>query len=82
MPLHQKGDLESIPFNPKIVEVLFGDQTIEKYATGFGRVFDYLKNSGVLYDYIDTGNGFRFTFYRKNGGVNGAVKRTPGEEKV
>lgn len=77
-----QGDLESIPFNPKIVEVLFGDETIEKYATGFGRAFDYLKDSGVTYDYVDTGNGFRFTFYRNVGGVNGVVKMTSGEEKV
>ncbi|MBQ6920486.1 MAG: putative DNA binding domain-containing protein [Bacilli bacterium] len=77
-----QGDLESIPFNPKIVEVLFGDETIEKYATGFGRAFDYLKDSGVTYDYVDTGNGFRFTFYRNVGGVNGVVKITSGEEKV
>ena len=74
--------MESIPFNPKIVEVLFGDETIENYATGFGRTFDYLKNSGVAYDYVDTGNGFRFTFYRNVGGVNGVVKMTIGEEKV
>lgn len=76
------GNLESIPFNPKIVEVLFGDETIEKYATGFGRTFEFLNKNNIAYDYVDTGNGFRFTFWRSNGTVNGVVKLTDGEEKV
>ena len=76
------GSLESIPFNPKIVDVLFGDETIEKYATGFGRTFDSLKENDVAYDYTDTGNGFRFTFYRGSGSVNGGVNLTSGEQKV
>ena len=76
------GNLESIPFNPKIVEVLYGDETIEKYATGFGRAFEFIQNRNIAYDYVDTGNGFRFTFWRSNGVVNGVVKMSVGEEKV
>ncbi len=76
------GSLESIPFNPKIVDALFGDETIEKYATGFGRAFDSLKENNISYDYVDTGNGFRFTFFRPNGGVNGGVNLSSGEQKV
>lgn len=70
------GSLESIPFNPKIVDVLFGDETIEKYATGLGRTFDSLKENDVAYDYTDAGNGFRFTFYRGSDSVNGGVNLT------
>lgn len=65
--------LEPIPFNPKIVEILYGNETIEKFATGFGRAFESLKKQNVHYDYLDTGNGFRFTFYRQNGDINGDI---------
>jgi len=78
--------LEPIPFNPKIVEVLYGDETIEKYSTGFDRTFNALKESNINYDYLDTGFGFRFTFYRPggavNGLVNGVVKLNSNEESV
>ena len=78
--------LESIPFNPRIVEVLYGDETIEKYSTGFDRTFSALKDANINYDYLDTGFGFRFTFYRPggvvNGVVNGTVKLKPKEELV
>ncbi|MDY3768586.1 MAG: putative DNA binding domain-containing protein, partial [Sphaerochaetaceae bacterium] len=64
--------LEPIPMNNKICSVLYGDDTIEKYSTGFERTFTLCKESGVKYAYEDTGLGFRFVFYRKN--VHGHVR--------
>lgn len=52
--------------NNKICSVLYGDDTAEKYSTGFERTFTLCKESGIKYEYEDTGLGFRFVFYRKN----------------
>ena len=63
---------EPIPLNNKICSVLYNDETIEKHSTGFERTFESCKKENVKYDYLDTGLGFRFTFYRKN--VHGHVQ--------
>ena len=42
--------------------VLFGDETIEKYATGF-LGFWFSIREFVSYDYVDTWNDFRFNFF-------------------
>ena len=56
--------LEPIPLNILINDVLYKNGTIEKFSTGFERAFDACKKAGVRYDYTETANGFRFSFYR------------------
>lgn len=63
---------EPIPLNNKICSILYNDETIEKHSTGFERTFEACKKDKVKYEYLDTGLGFRFTFYRKN--VHGHVQ--------
>lgn len=75
-----KGDLASIPFNPRIGDILFADGTIEKYGTGFGRTFAALSEDGIDYEYEDIGTGFRFTFFRK--GYGSGIVLTSSESQV
>ena len=63
---------EAIPLNNKICAILYNDETIEKHSTGFERTFDECRTAKIRYEYLDTGLGFRFTFYRKN--VHGHVQ--------
>ena len=56
--------LEPIPLNTLINDVLYKDGTIEKFSTGFERTFNACEKADVRYEYTETSNGFRFTFYR------------------
>ena len=56
--------IEPIPLNIKISNTLYKDGTIEQISSGFERAFKECKKSGIEYDYLDSGYGFRFTFYR------------------
>ena len=56
--------IEPIPLNLKISNVLYKDGTIEQISSGFNRTFTECTKYGVEYEYLDTGYGFRFTFYR------------------
>lgn len=56
--------VEPIPLNIKISNVLYKDGTIEQISSGFERAFKECKKYNIEYDYLDTGYGFRFTFYR------------------
>ena len=56
--------LEPIPMNNIINDVLYKDGTIEKFSTGFERTFDACKKDDIKYEYTETANGFRFTFFR------------------
>ena len=58
--------IEPIPLNIKISNTLYRDGTIEQISSGFERAFRECKKNGVIYEYEDTGYGFRFTFYRHN----------------
>ena len=58
--------------NNKICSALYNDETIEKHSTGFEKAFESCKKENVKYEYLDTGLGFRFTFYHKN--VHGHVQ--------
>ena len=56
--------LEPIPMNNLINDILYKDGTIEKFSTGFERTFDACKKDDIKYEYTETANGFRFTFFR------------------
>lgn len=71
--------IEPIPLNILINNVLYKDGTIEQFSTGFDRVFKALEKEKISYSYEDTGNGFRFVFYRP--GQNKTML-TKTEEKV
>ena len=59
-------NLEPIPLNKTINNVLYKNGTIEQFSTGFERVFHQCHIHQIRYDYTETNNGFRFTFYRQN----------------
>lgn len=61
-----KHGIEAIPLNALISNVLYKDGTIEQFSTGFSRTFDICKKESIKYDYTQTQDGFRFTFYRPN----------------
>ena len=56
--------IEPIPLNVKISNILYKDGTIEQISSGFERTFKECKKNDIEYEYMDTGYGFRFTFYR------------------
>lgn len=51
--------------NPLINTVLYLNQTIESFGTGFGRVFDLCNKQGIETDYGNNDFGFVFEFFRK-----------------
>ncbi len=59
----QKG-LPPIPFNAVINNTLYRSGAIEQFSTGFERVFEACDAEHIRYEYEETPNGFRFTFYR------------------
>ena len=59
-------NLEPIPLNKIINNVLYKNGTIEQFSTGFERTFNECRIYNIQYDYTETLNGFRFTFYRPN----------------
>ncbi len=75
-----RGNLEPIPMNRKISDILFRDGTIEQISTGFERTFRECERSAVRYEYMQTATGFRFTFFR--GGDSARLKLSDTERKV
>ena len=56
----QKG----LPLNAVINNVLYRNGAIEQFSTGFERVFEACDAEHIRYEYDESPNGFRFTFYR------------------
>lgn len=56
--------IEPIPLNNMITRTLFRDGTVEETSTGFERTFILCKEHSIDYEYEETVNGFRFTFFR------------------
>ena len=65
-----KQGIEAIPLNTLISNVLYKNGTIEQFSTGFSRAFDVCEKESIKYDYTQTQDGFRFTFYRPNTDIN------------
>ena len=75
-----KGNLEPIPMNRKISDILFRDGTIEQISTGFERTFKECERSAIRYEYTQTATGFRFTFFRE--GMFVELKLSETDKKV
>lgn len=56
--------LSSYKRNPLILDVLYKCKDVEKSGTGFQRVNALCNESKIKWDYLKTGHGFSFTFYR------------------
>ena len=76
-----KQGIEAIPLNTLISNVLYKNGTIEQFSTGFSRTFDECKKESIKYDYAQTRDGFRFTFYRPNTDIN-SIKLNLTENEV
>ena len=61
-----EGRTQSILRNPLIAEVLYYEGTIDRFGTGFRRIFDECDRSGVRYSYDNSDIGFRFCFMRSS----------------
>ena len=57
-------NLEPIPLNNLISNVLYKNGLIEQFSTGFERVFTLCREQNIKYEYLETNEGFRFIFYR------------------
>ena len=60
------GDRRSVLRNPIVAEVLYYEGTIDKFGTGFRRIFDECEREGIRYRYDNTDQGFMFRFIRSN----------------
>lgn len=70
-------NIPSIIRNPLILKTLFLSDDVESYSSGFRRVFEKCKNSGVKFSYEIQREGFTFTFNRNvvNDVVNDVVNK-------
>ena len=59
-----KKDLESEIRNPVISKILFLNNTIEKFGSGFKRIASLCKDAGIKYSYENDQNGFKFIIKR------------------
>ena len=59
-----KKDLESEIRNPAISKILFLNNSIEKFGSGFKRIDSLCKDAGVKYSYENGKNGFKFIIKR------------------
>ncbi|MBR6084135.1 MAG: putative DNA binding domain-containing protein [Spirochaetales bacterium] len=59
------GEKRSVLRNPIIAEILYYEGTIDKFGTGFRRIFDECGKEGVRYRYDNTDQGFMFRFIRR-----------------
>lgn len=59
-----KKDLESEIRNPVISKILFLNNTIEKFGSGFKRIDSLCKDACVKYSYENDQNGFKFIIKR------------------
>lgn len=61
-----RKEMDPIDKNSKILKVLFANNYIEHFGTGFTTIFQAFEKSHISYSYHDTQNGFCFTVYRKD----------------
>ncbi len=59
-----KKDLESEIRNPVISKMLFLNNSIEKFGSGFKRINSLCKDAGIEYSYENGQNGFKFIIKR------------------
>lgn len=59
-----KKDLESEIRNPVISKILFLNNTIKKFGSGYKRIDSLCKDAGVKYSYENDQNGFKFIIKR------------------
>ena len=72
-------NIEPIPLNNIISNVLYKNGLIEQFSTGFERVFKLCKNQNIKYEYKETNDGFRFIFYRN---TTGEIKLSATDKKI
>ena len=60
-----KKNVQSSIRNVSIAKVLYLNNSIEQFGSGFKRISSLCKDSGVRYSYEATSEGFKLTFYRK-----------------
>ena len=72
-------NLEPIPLNNIISNVLYKNGLIEQFSTGFERVFTLCHEQNIKYEYVETNEGFRFIFYRN---TNSSIKLSVTDKKI
>lgn len=72
-------NLEPIPLNNIISNVLYKNGLIEQFSTGFERVFTLCQEQKIKYEYVETNEGFRFIFYRN---TNTSIKLSATDKKL
>ena len=72
-------NLEPIPLNNIISNVLYKNGLIEQFSTGFERVFTLCHEQNIKYEYVETNEGFRFIFYRN---TNNSIKLSITDKKI
>ena len=72
-------NLEPIPLNNIISNVLYKNGLIEQFSTGFERVFTLCQEHKIKYEYVETHEGFRFIFYRN---ANTNIKLSATDKKI
>ena len=60
-----KKNVQSSIRNVSIEKVLYLNNSIEQFGSGFKRISSLCKDTGVKYSYEATPEGFKLTFYRK-----------------
>ncbi|MBQ3384836.1 MAG: putative DNA binding domain-containing protein [Erysipelotrichaceae bacterium] len=67
--------------NPLIDMVLYKNNMIDSFATGFERTFRLCKENGIEYEYSDEGVEFSFTFIRSKVNSNDTINDTKTNRK-
>lgn len=62
-----RGNVESEIRNPSIAKILYLDNSIEQFGSGFKRIHSLCLEHGVRYGYESKENGFKFILYRQRG---------------
>lgn len=60
-----KKNVQSSIRNVSIAKILYLNNSIEQFGSGFKRISSLCKDAGVKYSYEATSVGFKLTFYRK-----------------
>ena len=60
-----KKNVQSSIRNVSIAKILYLNNSIEQFGSGFKRISSLCKDAGVKYSYEATPEGFKLTFYRK-----------------
>lgn len=59
------GHFESDIRNQKIAKILYLNNSIEQFGSGFRRIDGLCRDAGIKYSYENTLNGFKFVIYRQ-----------------